>query len=123
MFGMHEGNVYGSATLLRYLIARHEGTRLEVLTLGARPGSETLPVFTGDREAREFLRLGGVGGDWHVRESTTGELVSILMGDLRHVDLVVLDPAFGVSANDAEPLSTSRNEFVAVLMGERPVAH
>ena len=53
-----------------------------------------------------------------MRESTAGELVSILVGYLPHVDRVVLDPVFGVSAGDAEPQSPSKKEFVSVLLGE-----
>jgi hypothetical protein len=107
---------------LRYLIARREGNRLEVLTLAAEPCRETLPVFTGAGAAQDFLRCGSVGGDWRVRESTTGELVSLLVGHLPHVDRIVLDPIFGVSAGDAEPRSASKKEFVAALMGERHAA-
>jgi hypothetical protein len=107
---------------LRYLIARREGNRLEVLTLAAQAYGETLPVFTGAGAARDFLRCGGVGGDWRVRESTAGELVSLLVGHLPRVDRIVLDPVFGVSAGDAEPRSASKKEFVAALMGERPAA-
>lgn len=102
---------------LRYLIARREGTRLEVLTLSARRRGETLPVFTGAGAARDFVR--NAGGDWRVRESTAGELVSLLVGLLPRVDRIALDPVFGVSAGDAEPRSTPKEEFVAVLMGER----
>jgi hypothetical protein len=54
-----------------------------------------------------------------VRESTAGELVSLLVGFLPHVDRIALDPVFGVSAGDAEPRSTPKGEFVAVLMDER----
>jgi hypothetical protein len=105
---------------LRYLIARRKGNRLEVLTLTASSSRETLPVFTGAGAARDFLRY--AGGDWRVRESTAGELVSLLVGFLPHVDRIVLDPVFGFSAGDAEPRSATREEFVAVLMGERLAA-
>jgi hypothetical protein len=105
-------------SLLRYLIARREGNRLEVLTLAAQPCREILPVFTTAGAARDFLRSGGVGGDWRARVSTAGELVSLLVGHLPHVDRIVLDPVFGVSAGDAEPRSTSKEEFVAALLAE-----
>jgi hypothetical protein len=83
---------------------------------------DTLPVFASAGAARDFLRCGGAGGDWRVRESTTGELISLLMGHLLHVDRIVLDPVFGVSTGDAEPRSASKQEFVAALMGERLAA-
>jgi hypothetical protein len=101
-----------------YLIARREGNRLEVLTLAGQPHRDILPVFATAGAAWDFLRRGGVGGDWRVRESTAGELVSILVGHLPHVDRIVLDPVFGVSAGDAEPQSSSKKEFVSALLGE-----
>jgi hypothetical protein len=91
---------------------------LEVLTLAGQPRSDILPLFITAGSARDFLRRGGVGGDWRVRESTAGELVSILVGHLPHVDRVVLDPVFGVSAGDAEPQSASKKELVSALLGE-----
>jgi hypothetical protein len=40
-------------------------------------GKQTLPVFSG--EAEMFVWLGGVFEDgWRIRETTAGELVSIL---------------------------------------------
>jgi hypothetical protein len=104
--------------LLRYLIARREGNRLEVLTLATRPRREILPVFDTAEAARAFLCSGGVGGDWWARESTAGELVSLLVGHLPRVDRIVLDPVFGVSDGEAEPRSMSKQEFVAALMAE-----
>ena len=91
---------------------------MEVLTLAAQPCREILPVFTGAEAAQDFVRRGGVGGDWWARESTAGELVSLLVGHLPHVDRIVLDPVFGVSAGEAEPRSVSKEEFVATLMAE-----
>ena len=100
---------------LRYLIARRENTGLELLTLAAKPYGEALPVFGTEQAARDFLRRGGFGGDWWVRESTTGELVSLLFGYLT-VDRVTLDPPSG--PDEAELPSTSKKEFIAALMGE-----
>ena len=91
---------------------------MEVLTLAGQPRRDALPLFTTAGSAWDFLRRGGVGGDWWVRESTAGELVSILVGHLPHVDRVVLDPVFGVSAGDAEPQSASKKEFVSAILGE-----
>lgn len=101
---------------LRYLIVRREGNRLEVLTLAARSRRENLPVFTDAGAARDFLR--NVGENWRVRESTNGELVSLLVGCLPHVDRIFVDPVFGVVGGATEPRSTTKVEFVAALMGE-----
>jgi hypothetical protein len=107
----------GAATA-RFLIARRRSTRLEVLTLCAHPGVEALPVFESEGAAHAFLRGSGLGHEWWVRESTAGELVSLLVGHLPRVELVVIDPALGVVAEDAEHRSASKNEFVDSLMDE-----
>ena len=104
----------GNSSRLWYLIARRESNRLEPLTLATRHSGEILPVFGAAGAARDFLHRGCLGGGWRVRESTPGELVSILLGCLPRVDRVALDPAAG----DARPRSARKKEFVAALMGE-----
>ena len=99
---------------LRYLIARLENNRLRVLTLAA---GETLPVFGTRRAAHDFLRDGGLGGGWRVRESTAGELISLLMGQLAEVEFVVLDPRSDLTVAVAGPKGTSKRDFIATLMG------
>ncbi len=101
---------------LWYLIARHENNRLELLTVAATSRGETLPVFGTERAARDFLRSGGFGGGWWVRESTAGELVSLLLGHLADVESVALDPRPGPP--DAGLPGTSKKEFIDALMGE-----
>ena len=106
---------------LRYLIARHENNRLELLTLAAPSRGEALPVFGTERAARDFLRSGGFGGGWLVRESTAGELVSLLLGHLADVESVALDPRPGIP--DTGLQGTSKKEFIDALMGEPFVFH
>jgi hypothetical protein len=100
---------------LRYLIARHENNRLELLTLSATPRGEALPVFGTEGSARDFLLGGGFGSSWRVRESTTGELVSLLLGHPAGVEGVVLDPRPGITSLDDMELRGTK-EFVEVLM-------
>jgi hypothetical protein len=98
---------------LRYLIARRANNRLELLTLTAATSrGEALPVFDTEWAARDFLRRGSFGGAWWVRESTTGELVSLLLGLLSRVERVALDPRPGL---DAE--LRSKKEFIDALIG------
>ncbi len=52
-----------------------------------------LLVFSFEEETEMFLRLGGYdGGDWLARESSVGELVSVLCGPCKDVEGVALDP-------------------------------
>jgi len=81
---------YGNKT--RWLIAREDKGRLEPLCVQAGP-ARVLPVFSFEEEAEMFLCLEGYDGDgWQVRESCTGELVSVLYGPCMGVSGVALDP-------------------------------
>ena len=102
-----------SVVPLRYLIARLENNKLRVLTLAA---GETLPVFGNRRAAHDFLRDGGFGGGWRVRESTAGELISLLMGHLADVEIIALDPRSDLALSGARPKVTSKRDFITALM-------
>jgi hypothetical protein len=107
-----------AARRLFWLIATRAHGRMEVLTLDA--GGETvLPVFSFQEEGELFLRLGATEADWWLRETTTGELVSLLLGLCAGVDKVALDPLPGIGERELlELVSTGRRHFVRHLMGE-----
>jgi hypothetical protein len=78
-----------------------------------------LCVFGTERAAQDFLRRSGFGGDWWVRESTAGELVSLLLDQLASVERVGLDTCPGLAApDDTELRSTAKKEFIDALMSE-----
>ena len=81
----------GSRT--RWLIARDGAYgRLDPLCVYAGT-ARVLPVFSFEEEAEMFLRLEGYeGGGWRARESSAGELVSVLCGPCKDVKGVALDP-------------------------------
>ena len=82
--------VPGSKT--RWLIAREGDGRLESLCVYVGK-SRVLPVFSFEEEAEMFLRLGGYeGGGWRARESSAGEVISVLCGPCKDVKGVALDP-------------------------------
>jgi hypothetical protein len=61
-------------------------------------GGRALPVFSGEGEAEMFVWLGGAFQDgWRVRETSTGELVSMLCGPCARVRNVALDPSPGMA--------------------------
>ena len=102
------------AVPMRYLIASQKDDRLTLLTLAGTPRGRALPVFDTRRAAREYLRLGGLVG-WRVRESTVGELVSILLGPLAGVERVLVSPS---PYPDVFEDGVGRKEFVAALLDE-----
>lgn len=111
--------------LAYWLLVRNENGRLEILTTGLADGEEALPVFSYEEEAEMFLRLGQVASDgWQVRESTAGELISVLYGPCASVERVALDPLPEMVAERTVGLvSLSRERFVdLVLSRERPLA-
>ena len=99
-----------------WLIATRAHGRIEVLTIAA-VGETVLPVFSFKEES-EFL-LGLEEADWRPRETTTGELISLLLGLCARVDKVALDPLPGLGESEIIGLlSTGRRHFVRHLIGE-----
>jgi hypothetical protein len=101
-----------------WLIVTRSHGRMEVLTIDA--GGETvLPLFSFQEEVELFLHLQAKGADWWPRETTTGELVSLLLGLCARVDKVALDPLPSLGKREIIGLvSTGRRHFVRYLMGE-----
>lgn len=99
-----------------WLIAERDSFRMSVYTV---QGDGTLPVFSHEREAASFLRLRGLRDGWRTRETSVGELVSLLLGPYAYVSGITLRPA-----NDAGPLaglvSVERKAFVDFLMQDCP---
>ena len=108
-----------------WLVARRESDRMDVLTMELhRGGEEVLPVFSSEEEADTFLRLGAPKDGWQVRETTSGELVSVLFGPCAGVGRVALDllPE-GCLRPTIELVSVDRDGFVDRLVDEgRPTA-
>ncbi len=90
---------------------------MEVLTLDT--GDEmVLPVFSFQEEGELFLRLEATEANWCLRETTTGELVSLLLCLCARVDKVALDPLPGLWEREILGLvSTGRRHFLRHLLG------
>jgi hypothetical protein len=104
-----------------WLLAKTERGRVEFLTTSACDcdGGETLPVFGYEEEAEMFLHLGGYGdGGWSARESSSGEIVSVLCGPCSGAESVALDPLPGIVANGTLSLVwLGRERFLKELLG------
>ena len=108
-----------------WLIAKNEnGHGVKVLTVDLAGGEEALPVFGHKEEAEMFLSLGGAGDGWRIRESTAGELVSVLYGPCARVGCVALDPLpVMLEETTVGLVSLSWERFVdLVLSRTRPLA-
>jgi hypothetical protein len=81
-----------------WLIAKTEAGGVEFLTTARdEDGEETLPIFGYEEEAKMFLHLGGYGDDgWSARESSSGEIISVLCGPCSGAEGVALDPLPGM---------------------------
>jgi hypothetical protein len=95
-----------------WLLVRDGNFRAELLVVDC--GGETaLPVFSGEDEAEMFLWLGDSPEDgWRIRETSAGELISVLNGPCARVGSVALDPSPEmVPARAVGLVSVSRKRF------------
>jgi hypothetical protein len=80
-------------------------------------GEQALPVFSDEGEAEMFVWLGGAfEHGWQVRDTSTGELVSILYGPCAGVGRVALDPSPGMTAETIRLVSLSRERFLSWIL-------
>ena len=118
--------IRGLARRPLWIITCYRNNRMEVLTIdpdGDDGGS--LPVFSFKEEAQTFLGLSEndqeeEGRRWRIRETTTGELVSVLRAPCADVGQVMLDPLPLSLGRLMAPLcSVAREWFLEDLMGSR----
>ncbi len=88
---------------------------MEVHTIG--PDDEALPVFSFEEEAEMFLRLEALEEGWWTRETTAGELISLLYGPCAGVRRIALDPLPAVCGGEAmlDLVSLERKDFAQTL--------
>lgn len=112
------GEMSGATRPVPYwLIAKPGAGRVSVLTIGFAGGEEALPVFSDAEEAGTFLRLAAPEGDWRIRETGAGELVSILFSVGKNVRRVVLDPPSETNFEVwADLVSMGRKSFMDLLV-------
>jgi hypothetical protein len=94
--------------------------RPDLLTVDLDGTGQALPIFSFEEEAEMFLCLQTTEDGREVRETTPGQLVSILYGPCADVGRVILDPLpeIGVSMQ-ISILGMDRNDFVESVMGAR----
>jgi hypothetical protein len=120
---MPNSKIRGLARRPLWIITCYRNNRMEVLTLDpdGDGGSSSLAVFSFEEEAQTFLCLSEddqEGRRWRIRETTAGELVSVLMAPCADVPRVTLDPLPLPLGRVMLPLcSIARERFVEYLMG------
>ena len=94
--------------------------RPDLLTVDLDGTGQALPVFSFEEEAEMFLCLQTTEDGREVRETTPGQLVSILYGPCADVGRVMLDPLPEIGARNLNSLlGMDRNDFVESVMGVR----
>ena len=94
--------------------------QLELLTVDLDGKGEALPVFSFEEEAEMFLWLQRTEEGQKIRETTPGQLVSILYGPCADVGRVILDPLPEIGARmQISLLGMDRNDFVESVIGAR----
>ncbi len=92
----------------------------DMLTVDLDGTAQALPVFSFEEEAEMFLWLQTTEDGREVRETTPGQLVSILYGPCADVGRVILDPLPEIGARmQISLLGMDRNDFVESVMGAR----
>jgi hypothetical protein len=96
-----------------WLLAKHGNFAAGVL-LADCSGEQALPIFSSEGEAEMFVWLAGAFEDnWRIRETSAGELLSILYGPYAGVGRVALDPSPGMEAESIRLVSVGRERFVS----------
>jgi hypothetical protein len=104
-----------------WLITKYITSRMDVFTTHLCGDRKALAVFSFEEEAQMFLDLClAVSQDeWRVRQTSVGELVSVLYGPCSETKKVVLDPVPEVGREElVDLLSMHRNDFLRFLLGE-----
>ena len=105
-----------------WILTSYQHNQMEPLTIDPDRDGGFLPVFSFKEEADAFLELLGEEGKergWRSRETTAGELVSVLLATCAQVKQVALDPLPLSCGKAVLPfISVKRNHFVKDLIGE-----
>jgi hypothetical protein len=117
--------ISGLARRPLWIITCYHNNRMEVLTVDPDGnGDSSLPIFSFEEEAQTFLDLSKndqeEGRRWRSRETTAGELVSVLLAPCAEVREVALDPlplTLGMGRLMASLCSVARERFVEELLG------
>lgn len=108
-----------------WIIEGTQSYRTEIFTLDPDSDGGFLPVFTFREEAEAFLHLvveadgdRRARGEWRLRETAPGEVVSVLFGPCAGARRVTLDPPPVFEVEMLALASMDRQRFARYLIGE-----
>jgi hypothetical protein len=116
---MQKARIAGRA---HWLVIKHLSSRMDVFTTHLCGDPKALVVFSFQEEAEMFLelRLTASKDGWRVRQTSVGELVSVLYGPCSDTKKVVLDPLPEIGREELTgPLGMHRAEFLRFLLGKK----
>ena len=115
---MSESVTDGTIRRPRYwTIVRDDSRRVDVFTVDPDARGEALAVFGFEEEAEMFLCLQEMEAGWQARETTAGELVSMLYGPCAGVERVVIDPMpRQIACTEVPPLSIRSTDFSRTMV-------
>ena len=93
----HKNSSGGEGLVLRplWIITSYKNNQMEVLTIDPDDAGSFLAVFSFEEEAQTFLGLledEEKNKGWSIRQTSPGELVSVLLAPCAHAKGVALDP-------------------------------
>jgi hypothetical protein len=104
-----------------WLITKHFTSKMDVFITHSSGDGKALVAFSFEEEAEMFLhyQLAASNDGWRVRQTSVGELVSVLYGACSDTTTVMLDPLPKRGKEEVvEPLSIHRSDFLRLLLGE-----
>lgn len=111
------GHAEHTALSSYWLITKHSRGHMSVFTTRLQGGERALPVFGHSEEASDFLLFAGLEGGWEIRETSIGELLSLLYCICKGVQRVLLDPLPGIDLSLLWDLVDMRRQrFVEFLL-------
>ena len=109
-----------------WIITSYQHNQMEILTVDPDGDGGFLPVFSFEEEAEAFLQLLGDEGNktgWRSKETTAGELISVLLAPCAEVKWVTLDPLpLSYGGADLALVSVNRYRFKDLMEEHRSLA-
>jgi hypothetical protein len=105
-----------------WLVIKHLSSTMDVFTTHLCGDPKALVVFSFQEEAEMFLelRLTASKDGWRVRQTSVGELVSVLYGPCSDTKKVALDPLPEIGREELTGLlGMHREEFLRFVVGKK----